>query len=301
MKFRHIEVFHAVYQTGSVTGAARALNVSQPSVSKVLGHAEDQLGFKLFERVKGRLTPTREADALYRNVDEIYGQMASLDTMADNLRRGSGGQVRLGVTPTLGLGVAPNAIARFRETHPDVVFDIRTLNHDEMRASLIEMECDIAVSYDSPRHPRLASTSIGTGELGLLYRRCDMPAAPDRIEFDLLQSKDWIALAADGRVAETCAQEIERRRLRLNTVVTVRTYYVAAALVERGVGVTVMDQHSARACLTPEMDFRPFVEPLALNMYCNYLQDRPPSKMIQRFIEVLRREIAAPDAHNRQL
>lgn len=295
MKFRHIEVFHAVYQTGSVTGAARALNVSQPSVSKVLGHAEDQLGFKLFERVKGRLTPTREADALYRNVNELYEQMASLDTMADNLRRGSGGQIRLGVTPTLGLGVAPNAIARFRESHPDVVFDVRTLNHDEMRASLIEMECDIAVTYDSPRHPRLAATAIGAGELGLLYRRCDMPSAPERIDFDLLQSHDWIALAADGRVAQTCVEEIERRRLRLNAVVTVRTYYVAAALVARGVGVTVMDQHSARACLTAEMEFRPFVEPLSLNMYCIYLQDRPPSKMIQKFIGVLRREIVVPD------
>lgn len=292
MKFRHIEVFHAVYQTGSVTGAARALNVSQPSVSKVLGHAEDQLGFRLFERVKGRLTPTREADALYRNVDELYGQMASLKTMADNLRRGSGGRIRLGVTPTLGLGVAPDAIAGFRKTHPDVIFDIRTLNHNEVRAALIEQECDIAVSYDSPRHPRLGSVAIGKGELGVLYRRCDMPDAPERIDFGLLESKDWISLAADGWVAQTCAQEIERRTLRLNAIVTVRTYYVAAALVARGVGVTVMDQHSAQACLTPELEFRPFTRPLPLTMYCIYLQDRPPSKIIQKFIDVLRREIA---------
>ncbi|MBT8142476.1 MAG: LysR family transcriptional regulator [Gammaproteobacteria bacterium] len=52
MRLRHIEVFHAVYLTGSVSGGARALNVSQPTVSKVLKHAEDQLGFKLFHRSK---------------------------------------------------------------------------------------------------------------------------------------------------------------------------------------------------------------------------------------------------------
>jgi len=299
MKFRHIEVFHAVYQTGSVTGAARALNVSQPSVSKVLGHAEDRLGFKLFERVKGRLTPTREADALFQSVDEIYGQMTSLQTMANNLRRGFGGQIRLAVTPTLGLGVAPNAIARFRETHPDVTFDIRTLNHNEVRGSLIEMECDIAVTYDLPRHPRLASTQIGTGELVMLYRRRDMPTAAERVDFDSLGSKDWIALAADGWVAQACAKEVDRRDLRLNAVVTVRTHYVAAALVARGIGVTVIDEHSARACLTPELEFRPFVEPLSLNLYCVYLQDRPPSKMVQQFIQVLRSEISTLGAHSR--
>ena len=48
MNLRHIEVFHAVYVNGSVSGAARALNVSQPSVSKMLRHAESLLGFQLF-------------------------------------------------------------------------------------------------------------------------------------------------------------------------------------------------------------------------------------------------------------
>ena len=51
MRLRHIEVFYAVYTTGSITNAAMILYVSQPSVSKVLGHAEMQLGFQLFVRL----------------------------------------------------------------------------------------------------------------------------------------------------------------------------------------------------------------------------------------------------------
>ena len=52
MRLRHVEVFNNVYKTGSVTAAAKLLNVSQPSVSKVLAHAEQQIGFPLFERIK---------------------------------------------------------------------------------------------------------------------------------------------------------------------------------------------------------------------------------------------------------
>jgi DNA-binding transcriptional LysR family regulator len=52
MRLRQIEVFHAVYSTGSMTSAAAMLNVSQPSVSKVLAHAEQQLGYLLFERCR---------------------------------------------------------------------------------------------------------------------------------------------------------------------------------------------------------------------------------------------------------
>ena len=55
MTLRQIEVFHAVYVSGSITAAARALHVSQPSVSKTLRHTESGLGFALFRRLKGRL------------------------------------------------------------------------------------------------------------------------------------------------------------------------------------------------------------------------------------------------------
>ena len=75
MNLRHIEVFHAVYQSGSVSAASRALNVSQPSVSKVLKHAESRIGFRLFRLVKGRLVPTDEAHTLFREVDDIYGRI----------------------------------------------------------------------------------------------------------------------------------------------------------------------------------------------------------------------------------
>ena len=54
MRFRQIEIFHAVYTTGSISGAARMLRVSQPSVSKVLHHLQAQLGFELFKLHRGR-------------------------------------------------------------------------------------------------------------------------------------------------------------------------------------------------------------------------------------------------------
>jgi len=61
MRLRHIEVFNAIMLTGSVSAAARLINITQPAVSRTLQHAELQLGFSLFARTKGRLTPTTSA------------------------------------------------------------------------------------------------------------------------------------------------------------------------------------------------------------------------------------------------
>src|SRR3546814_1041910 len=77
MRFRQIEIFHAVYTTGSISAAARALHVSQPSVSKVLHHTQSQLGLTLFTLVRGRLVATDEAHALFVEVSEIVERLTS--------------------------------------------------------------------------------------------------------------------------------------------------------------------------------------------------------------------------------
>ena len=101
MKLRHIEIFHAVYVNGSVSAAARALNVSQPSVSKTLRHAESLLGFQLFQRTKGRLVATEDAHALFSEVSEIQDRVYALREAGRNLKRGAGAMLRLTALPSL--------------------------------------------------------------------------------------------------------------------------------------------------------------------------------------------------------
>ena len=71
MRLRHIEVFHAIMQAGTISGAAQLLHISQPAVTKVLQHCELQLGMPLFDRVRGKLYPTPEAQRLFVEIDKL--------------------------------------------------------------------------------------------------------------------------------------------------------------------------------------------------------------------------------------
>jgi hypothetical protein len=95
MRLRQIEVFHAVYSCGSITQAAKILNVSQPSVSKVLAHAEQQLGYVLFERLRGKLVPTPEANVLFAHAAEVAASLDRLRQVAGNLQGMEQGRIRL--------------------------------------------------------------------------------------------------------------------------------------------------------------------------------------------------------------
>lgn len=287
MNLRHIEVFREVYLAGSVSGAARALYVSQPSVSKVLRHAESRLGFALFRRLKGRLAPTDEAHALFREVDELYGRIGSLRQTALNLKRIGEGHIRLAVLPSLGLGIAPQAIAQFRRKFPRVSFDVRTLHHSEILRALYERESDLAVGFEVPPHPRLSSVDLATSQVGLLYREADMPNAPASLDLDVLKDRTVIGMVGSGPVGSLLAAELEGRGMQLTEAISVHTYYVAAALVRFGAGIAAVDEYTAREAVSDELSFRPLNPPVRFKVQYVFLNDRPPSGIAKAFVQTL--------------
>jgi DNA-binding transcriptional LysR family regulator len=95
MNLRQMEVFRAVMLTGSVSAAAELLHVSQPAVSKVLAHAQRQSGLLLFERIKGRLAATPEAQALYAEVETLWRGVEKVRDVSRELASPRAGTLRL--------------------------------------------------------------------------------------------------------------------------------------------------------------------------------------------------------------
>lgn len=294
MNLRHIEIFHAVYVNGSVSAAARALNVSQPSVSKMLKHAESLLGFPLFHRTAGRLVPTDDAHLLFSGVSEIQDKVYALREAGRNLRRGSGGMLRVSALPSLALNALPTAVARFLRTHPDVKFDLQTVHHDDLLRKLYERETDLAIAYEVPAAAPLGSRWLGEGELVVLYREEDMPDAPSRIELERLRGERFISLAASGPIGQLFTQELARLELLLDEVVSARTFYIATALVQQGVGMTVVDSFTAQAAMVPGVSARPLKPPLTFDVHAMFLIDRPPTALATDFLKTLTQVIDAP-------
>lgn len=293
MNLRHIEIFHAVYVTGSVSAAARALNISQPSVSKTLRHAETMLGFALFQRTNNRLVATEDAHALFGDVADIQERVRALREAGRNLRAGAGATLRISALPSLALGALPSAVARFLKIHPQVRFDLQTVHHDDVLRKLYERETDIAIAAEVPRGAPLGQIWLGEGELVVLYREDDIPDAPPRIELSDLVGHPFITLAASGPIGQLFSAELERLAIDLGEVASARTFYIAAALVRAGVGLTVVDSFTAEASLAPGLAMRSLKPPLTFDLHAMHLPDRPPSALASEFLTVLSATIEA--------
>lgn len=292
MRFRQIEVFHAVYTTGSISAAARALHVSQPSVSKVLQHTQQQLGLELFRLVRGRLVATDEAHALFTEVSEVFERLTSLQKTVRNLRNVEGSHIRLAVVPSLGLHAAPLAIARFRQRHPDATFEVQTLHHDEIFEALYERSCDIAFAYDPPQHPRIRRRDVDQAELVLMFPPQDLPGAGERASLGQLHGRQVVGLTRGGPVGELFNRELARQQIEVEEVVSNQTFFIAAALANCGAGMAVVDEFTAHASARAPTSFRPFEPPIRFRVQCLSLEDRPPSKAATRFIALFAKVLA---------
>ncbi|QWC57622.1 LysR family transcriptional regulator [Erythrobacter sp. 3-20A1M] len=287
MNLRQIEVFHAVFLHGTVSAAARALNVSQPSVTKVLRHAEKSLGLDLFERTKGRLIPTEDARTLFGEVSDIQDRVRSLRQACQNLRQGEGSLLRISALPSLGLGALPEAVAQFTAKRGEIRFDLQTLHHDEIVRKLYERETDIAISFEVPPAAPVAHQVIGEGELVVLFRPEDLPDAPSRLHLADLVGRDFISPIQNGPIGESLRSELERLDVTLTESASSRTYYIAAALVRAGLGMAIVDNFTAESSLAAGLASRPLQPALTFNINAVYLQTRPPSRAGADFLDLL--------------
>jgi len=282
-------VLGAVQRTVSVRPAARLLHISQPAVTNLLRHAESVLGFPLFERTRGRLVPTTDAHDLYEQADAIQDKVRQMRETARNMRHGRGTTLRLSTLPALGMELLPEALAGYVAHHPGVAIELHTIHHDDMAAKLRDRETDMVICYTPPRDALMASTPIGSGEMVACFRESDFPGAPDPLPLSALAGRPYIATADSGPQGRAVADELARQEIETDPVGASRTFFVAAAMARAGLGVTIVDLHTALAMRGPGMALRPLDPPQPYTIHAAYLEVRPPSQLALDFLDHLRK------------
>jgi DNA-binding transcriptional LysR family regulator len=247
MNLRQIEVFRAVMLSGSVTDAARLLHVSQPGVSRMLGHIELQLGLPLFERRRGKLQPTPEAQALYAEVEHVYQAVQRVDARARDLKDGGGLVLRVLTSPSTGLQLVPQAVAQLVQQVPGARLYLESVLAREMVERLTHREADLAISTLALEHALLRSEVVGHWSLvcvcppghRLAARRALTPA-------DVLRER-LVVFSADTPQGAWVAQSQRDSGITADAPIEVRSGQMACALAASGAGIAVVDSLTAQA------------------------------------------------------
>ena len=288
MRLRHIEVFHAVYSCGSITRAAEVLNVSQPSVSKVLAHAEQQLGYRLFERTRGKLAPTPEADRLFQNVNEVNESVDRLRQVAARLRLVEMGMIRVAATTAFGIDFLPGAIAGYKKKHGDVMFCVETLRHEELPAALLDSRIDIGLAFDPDNMPGIRGELLGEGRFVVLAPPGMDLGRDGPLSLEDLSGRSFIRLDNQGPLDRLLNTHIESSEVQLETGAVAGSYQLAKSLVSHGFGVTITDEITARSRGYEAVEMYQLKPELKFRISALHADREPLSLVCQHFVDHLR-------------
>src|ERR1700733_3948632 len=156
--------FLAVLKEGSLSGAARALDIAQPTVGRHIAALEKSLGLALFTRSQSGLMPTEAAQSLRGFAESMQSTAASLERAAASQGAGVRGTVRLTCSDVIGVEVLPPIVTALRDRYPDLKVELVLTNRVQ---DLLRSEADIAVRMVRPRQELLVARRIGQIKVGL--------------------------------------------------------------------------------------------------------------------------------------
>ena len=145
MNLKQLEAFRATLRTGSITSAAKALAVSQPSVTRLVKELERSVGFVLFVRSGRGLVSTVEGRRFGDAVENLFTGTDRLKETASAIRTSIHGEVQIGVTPVLVYQVTPHAIAGIHTNKPGLKIALRVNNSPGLVDAVTMGQLDLAV------------------------------------------------------------------------------------------------------------------------------------------------------------
>lgn len=257
MNLKQLQCFRMIMLHKTVSKAAAVLNMSQPGVSTMIANLEHHLGFKLFERRSGRLHPTVEAKYFSEVSERLLNDLDLANQVAGQIRQGKFGSITVATLPGYGLTVLPMAIARMHRKHPDVTFDIQTRSSHMVRNLFPSRQFDIAL-VEPPVEPS------GNTYHGLQLRCvCVVPIDHPLSEKSVLTVQDIsgekiVALFNAHTTSRQLASAFAVTGFDWSPIIQTQFFATNCELVEKGVGVSIVDPVTAQHFKTRNLTAIPF-------------------------------------------
>ena len=277
--------------TTTATEAAILLHTSQPAISRLIRQLEHASKLKLFELRRGRLVPTPEADALYREIERSYTGLDRVEEAIATLRDSGVGRIAIGTLPSLGMSVMPRAVRAFLRRHPGVKVSLQTARSALVRDGVASGLFDIGFAAEEidmsgiEAHPLAAARAVCVMERGhkLARRRVVRPADLQGVPLIMINRTDLtrrrldLALQAAGVASEP--------------IIETTFGATVCALAIEGAGLGLVNAFIAADFQSRGLVVKPFEPAVSFDIFVLHSLHNPPSQLAQRFATCVRAEL----------
>ena len=252
MDIRKLDVFCKVVELKSFTRAARAVFLSQPTVSDHVRHLEEELGQKLVDRLGREAEPTPAGRLLYDYASRILRlQQETLEALARFGGRLSG-ETTIGASTIPATYILPTLVGTFRAAHPEVTVSVRISGSHEIARKVLAGEYDLGLVGAMWNERGLDWTELFTDTLVLVARPDHPLAGRGPVTLDDLCGQDYVGRepgSGTRKVVGALLEAAGRRETDLHQVALFGANEAVREAVKAGVGVSMLSRRSVAADL----------------------------------------------------
>jgi DNA-binding transcriptional LysR family regulator len=246
METHQLRYFLAVAQTGRFTAAAKACNVSQPSLSIQIAKLEDEMGGPLFERTRRGGNLTARGETFLPRAKTILEQMESAREDAKALSGLSMGKVGLGCMPTTGAHLLPPILTAFRKACPKIQVHLKEESSPDLARDLEQGEIELGIMDEAGIRPGLDHQTILTEELLLVLPSKHPLAGKGPLNLKQAAEEPFILMKAGHGFRQITLDFYRKAGLEPKVVFESGAIETVQALVAAGLGISLVPQMVAK-------------------------------------------------------
>ena len=292
IKIRQLEVFSALMESGSVSGAAAQLSLSQPAISIALSNLEEEVGFRLFHRTRGFFAPTAEACFLHTEAEQGLLAFSRVERCADDIAAGTVGNITIASNGAAGINLLPKLIADFQRQHPGISIDLKIRSSRKIATWVRGRHVDIGL-IDAPVPVSGLQAEQFNYPCVCIMQDTDELTKHSVITPDLLDNRVLIGITGE--------HDIDRELDRLLAVVnctaerslTGSYFAIIRNMVREGAGIALIDAINGCMELTDGVVWREFKPTINFKLALLTPTDVVNSKPVELFLEQLRSRMTA--------
>ena len=290
LRFRQLQALHAVIESGTVTGAADVLGISQPGISNLLSQLESQSGLKLFERISGRLVPTPEAEMLYQEIDTVVRGLDQVGQTVLDLQNKNLGQLQIASQHSISFGFLPKLVAQFAKNRPDLKISFQSQSSAKVQEWVVAGLYEIGICETPLHHDALNVYPLHIETVVALP--ADSPlCAHDVLTPDLMIDQPFVVMGPDHVTYRRLREAFDSAGIPLKERVQSHLFKNLLSFVQEGMGAAIVDQFALDYNATEDFVTRPFRPKIMMEMAVITSSSRPISRVGQEFLDLLLQEL----------
>ncbi|MCR6671870.1 LysR substrate-binding domain-containing protein [Devosia ginsengisoli] len=289
---RHIEVIRSVMLTGSATGAASSLHVTQPAVSHVLRDIDGLLQFPLFDRQQGRLVPTARANILFAEIQRAFVGLDRINDVCLQLRDEPEAIISVALLPVFAVAVLPRVIARYHEQIDHSYFRVAAASNEQVLGQVSSRQADIGFALTTTDVPGVSRVVLRRFDAYCLLPARHPLAGQTVVHVNELDGFDMISVPRADRLVDPAAAVFAQHGVQQRQVIKCPSAMAACAMVEEGLGFAILDPIAAHPFRRSGIWFAR-LEPAVSFEFCAYwTEGHAPGFNRERLVQFARERCA---------